>query len=186
MSEEEPARAGAGEASPPSQADAVWALWRKLKTYFPAWSLAPSAFVTPGAWTLAGIDFIGGLRRNRSTRQTFALLAETPAPLFEAVVALASVNARRQELISRTVLLLYVTVPLTLLATGAEIAPDSVERLIQDNLRLSLYLFFAATLSALFYMASWWRSRQMMAVLDLVRIERGLLPNTALELRDAG
>ncbi len=178
-----------GGAAEPGDAAAVrveraWALWRRLKTYFPAWSLLPSAFITPGAWTLAGIDFIGGLRRNRSTRQTFALLKDTPPEDFEAVSALAAVNARRQELISRTVLLLYVTIPLTLLATGAEIAPDSVERLIRENLRLSLYLFFAATGGAMLYLSSWWRSKQMMSVLDLGRIERGMLPNSALELRD--
>ena len=105
---------------------------------------------------------------------------------FEALVALAAVNARRQDLISRTVILLYITVPLSLLATGAEIAPDSVERLIRENLRDAMILFTGATLGVLVYISSWWRSRQMTAVLDLVRIERGMPPNTALELRDAG
>ena len=47
-------------------AERVWALWRRLKRFFPAWSLLPSAFYTPGAWTMIGIDMLGGFRRRRS------------------------------------------------------------------------------------------------------------------------
>lgn len=169
-----------------ADAVAVWALWRRLKRLFPAWSLLPSAFYTPGAWTMIGIDLVGGLRRNRSTAQTFDLLADTAPPDFEALVSLAAVNARRQDLILRFVLVLYVTLPLTALAAGADLAPDWLQSVMRDHPLLVLLLVVGATQGVLTYVCSWWRSHQMMAVLDLVRIERGLTPNTALELRGAG
>lgn len=167
-------------------AERVWALWRTLKGYFPAWSLLPSSFYTPGAWTMWGIDLLSGFRRNRNTRQSFNLLKDAPVAEFEGVVALAALNQRRQGAIFQATAVAYVTVPLTLLATGAEIAPEQVEQLIRDNLTVAIQMFAGTTVGVLYYFSGWWRARQMMAVLDLIRIERGMLPNTALELRDAG
>ena len=164
----------------------VWPLWRRFKQLFPTWSLLPESFYTPGAWTLVGTDFVSGFRRNRSTRRAFELLNDRPDAEFEGLVAVAALNARRQDLMLRAVLVAYITVPLSLLATGAEIAPDDVERLIREHLRTSIILFSGSTVGTLFYVCGWWRSRQMMSVLDLIRIERGMLPSTSLELRDGG
>lgn len=152
---------------------AAWELWRRLRRFFPVWSLLPSTFVTPGAWTMMGVDYVSGFRRNRSTRQTFALLSDVRAETFETVAALAALNVRRQLNMLRAVIVAYVTFPLSLVATAGQIAPDRVEQLIRDNPDTALTLFAGSTLGALYYVMSWWRARQMVEVLDLFRIERG-------------
>ncbi|MBC6980812.1 hypothetical protein [Caulobacter sp. 17J80-11] len=146
-------------------------------------SLVPSALVTPGSWGYAGIDFVSGLRRNASTHKTFALLEDVSDADFEALTALAALNARRQDQMFRVVALGYVTIPITLVATWAEIAPEGVAELLRQNTQLAWWTVFIFTFGVLGYFASWWRSRQIVSVLDLVRIERRLSPYTALELR---
>jgi len=158
--------------------------WRRLKRLFPTWALFGSSFATPGAWTMIGNDFISGLRRNRSTRQTFALLEDVSGDDFDTLTALAALNSRRQEQVWRIVFLAYITVPLTLVATWSEIAPDGVQTYVRDNPEMTLLIVLGLTSGAVTYWMSFWRSRQMVSVLDLVRIERRIKPFTALELRD--
>jgi hypothetical protein len=162
----------------------VWDLWRRLKAYFPAWSLIPSSFVTPGAWGYLGVDFVSGFRRNPSTRQSFELLDGVAPETFDALSALASLNARRQEQMLRAVVIAYLTVPVSILALVAELAGDSVMSFAREHLRLTIQLGVAATLAPLSYFMSHWRARQIVSVLDLIRIERSQSPYTALELRE--
>ena len=100
----------------------VWALWRALKRIFPVWSLLPSAFWTPGAWGYVGLDHVTGLRRNATTRATFALLQDRSDEALATLTALASLNSRRQGQMFSIVAIIYITVPLTLVATWAQIA----------------------------------------------------------------
>lgn len=162
----------------------AWALWRQVKALYPAWNLWLEAFYTPGSWTMWGVDVVSGLRRNPSTRKTFALLEGASPELFEAVVALAAVNARRHDILFKAVLVTYITVPLAIVTTTAQITPIGVEHWLAGHWKLALQLFLTCTLGVVVYFWSQWRSKQILAVLDLVRIERGQLPNVALELRE--
>ena len=162
----------------------IWPLWSKLIKFFPAWSLLPSSIYTPGAWGYLGVDFVSGFRRNRSTNQTFELLEGVDDAAFDALSALANLNARRQEQMMRAVIVAYLTVPLSIAALLAELAGDSVMSFVRENLDFVAPLVVGLTLATLSYAMSYWRSRQMVGVLDLIRIERGQAPFTALELRD--
>lgn len=159
----------------------VWVLWNQLKRFFPTWSLGLSSFYTPGAWGYVGVDFVSGFRRNRSTRQAFELLEGVDDAAFDALSALAGLNARRQEQMLRAVVLGYLTVPLSITALMAEISGDSVIAFANDNRVLVIQLVVLATAGPLGYMMSHWRSRQIIGVLDLIRIERGQSPFTTLE-----
>lgn len=158
-------------AEPPSPSP-VWPLWRELKRHFPVWSLFPSAFWTPGAYGYAGVDHVSGFRRNASTKAAFALMEERPDSDLDQLAALAELNARRQRQMFTAVALAYITVPVTLIATWAEIAPEGVEAVIRGNLMYAIQGFVGLTCGALYYFCSHWRSRQMVEVLDLIRIER--------------
>ena len=161
----------------------AWTLWRELKGYFPAWSLIPSSFYTPGAWGYMGVDFISGFRRNRSTRQAFELLDGVDDGVFDAVSALANLNSRRQDQMLRAVIVAYLTVPVSIIAILAEVAGDGLVAFVREHLQMAIQLGAGATLAPLSYYLSHWRSRQIVSVLDLIRIERGQSPYTALELR---
>jgi len=171
-----------GGKAPEAMSD-IWALWDRLKRYFPTWSLLPSSFYTPGAWGYMGVDFISGFRRNRSTRQAFELLAGVDDQTFDAVSALANVNARRQDQMLRAVIIAYLTIPVSIIAVLAEVAGDSLVSFVRGNLELAIQFGAGVTLAPLAYYLSHWRSRQIVSVLDLIRIERGQSPYTALELR---
>ena len=130
-----------------------------------------------------GVDFISGFRRNRSTRQAFELLEGIDDGVFDAVSALANLNARRQDQMLRAVVVAYLTVPISIVAILAELAGDSLVSFVRDHLQMSIQFGVGATLAPLSYYLSHWRSRQIVSVLDLIRIERGQSPYTALELR---
>ena len=160
-----------GESVAAAQAD-LWPLWRRLKALFPVWSLIPSSFYTPGAWGYAGVDFVSGFRRNPSTLKTFDLLDGVDDAGFEALYALANLNARRQDQILRFVIICYLTVPLSILALMAELAGDSLLSFTRTHMWEVISLLVAVGLGPITYMMSQWRSRQIIGVLDLVRIER--------------
>ncbi len=162
----------------------VWALWAKLKTLFPVWSLLPSSLYTPGAWGYSGVDFVSGFRRNPSTLKTFELLKDVDDALFDALSALASLNARRQDQMLQAVIIGYLTIPLSILALLAELAGGSVMAVLKAHSQLAIQFGVAATLGPVTFYLSHWRSRQIVGVLDLIRIERGQAPFTALELRE--
>ena len=174
------------EASTPEDLEQrTWMLWRRLKRFFPVWSLVSSGFHTPGSMaTIGGNDMIQGLRKNRSSAQAFAVIEEASSAEFEAVSGLANVNLRRQTRLLRAIIIIYVTVPLTLVATAGEVAPQWVERLLRENPREAWTLFFASTVGGSWYVAGWWRACQMVDVIDLFRLARGRQPYTALELRE--
>ncbi len=162
----------------------AWRLWVELKSHFPAWSLLPSSFYTPGAWGYVGVDFISGFRRNPSTLAAFRILEGVDDATFDAVSALASLNARRQDQMFRAVVIGYLTVPVTILAVVAELAGDSVVSFARQHAGLIIPMITGSAAAPLSYGMSHWRSRQILGVLDLIRIERGQAPFTALELRE--
>jgi hypothetical protein len=162
----------------PSDA-AVWPMWRDLKRHFPVWSLLPSAFWTPGAFGYFGADHVSGFRSNASTRAVFALMEARTDGELESLAALTDLNARRQRQMFTAVAVSYVTLPLTLIATWAEIAPDAIQLVIRDHPNPAIQGFIGLTLVALYYFCSHWRARQMVEVLDLVRIERGIQTKVA-------
>ena len=162
----------------------VWALWDKLKRLFPTWSLLPEAFYTPGAWGYVGVDFVSGFRKNPSPLKTFDLLKDVDEVRFDALSALANLNARRQEQLLRAVVIGYLTLPLTITALAADLAGDSVMGLLREHTTAAIQIGATITLGPLGYFLSHWRSHQIVGVLDLIRIERGRTPFTALELRE--
>lgn len=166
------------------EAAELWALWDRLKRIFPTWSVLPEAFYTPGAWGYVGVDFVSGFRKNPSTLKTFALLEDVDDACFDALSALANLNARRQEQLLRAVVIGYLTLPLTVTALAADLAGDSVMGLLRDHTTIAIQIAAMITLGPLGYFLSHWRSRQIVGVLDLIRIERGQAPFTALELRE--
>ena len=165
-------------------AQEAWRLWAALKARFPAWSLIPSSFHTPGAFGYLGVDFISGFRRNPSTIAAFEILEGADEATFDAVSALAALNARRQEQMFRAVVIGYLTVPISVLALLAELAGGSVVSFVRQHADLVIPLVVAFAAAPLSYGMSTWRSHQMLGVLDLIRIERGQAPYTALELRE--
>lgn len=172
------------ESAAMSGAAEAWVLWGKLRRLFPAWSLFLEAFYTPGAWGYMGVDFLNGFRKNPSTVKAFALLDGVDDATFDALSALASLNARRHDQMVRAVVLIYLTVPLSIAALTADLAGDSMLSFLRTHSTVAIQVAAGVTLGPLSYLQGQWRARQILGVLDLIRIERGQAPFTALELRE--
>ena len=74
--------------------------------------------------------------------------------------------------------------PISVLALLAELAGDSMISIARQYADLIIPLAVGFAAAPLSYGMSSWRSRQILGVLDLIRIERGQAPYTALELRE--
>ena len=151
---------------------ACWTLWRRLKNEFPVWSFVPSWFYSPGAYGYLGVDFLSGFRRNGSTKRAFALLEGVDAKTFDAVTALAALNARRQEQMLRAVVITYLTVPVSITALVAEIIGDDLATFVREHMYNCLALALTLSIGPLSYLMSNWRARQIVGVLELAKIER--------------
>ena len=84
----------------------------------------------------------------------------------------------------RAVVIAYLTVPISVLALVAEVAGDGLVSFVRSHMTLVISGGVGLTMASLSYYLSHWRSRQIVGVLDLIRIERGQSPFTALELRE--
>jgi hypothetical protein len=176
-----------GEAAKPNPlSHPAWPLWLAYKRRFRSLTLISDSFTTPGAMSWFGNDLVSGLRRNPSTREAFELFDGVPVDTFNAVSALATLNQRRQELGFQMLLALYITVPVTIFVSAGEVFPDEFARAMERYGALAFQVLFALILTVVGYLMSLWRARQMVQVLDLIRIERGLEPVSTVELRDQG
>ena len=156
----------------------VWALWWALKKEFSIWRAPATWLGTPGSWTYFGNDFVSGLRRNASTARAFALVDAAP-DLAVAVTALAALNLKRHEHMFQFVALLYISIPVTIILGLAEIMPDGLILLFQENQALVWQLGAVLTAGVGVYLIGVWRARQLLAVLELWRVERKLTRSDA-------
>lgn len=162
----------AGEAA--VREPAFWDLWRRLKSDFSCWMFIPSWFYSPGAWGYLGVDFVSGFRQNGSTQRALVLLKDVDAKTFDAVAALAALNARRQEQMLRAVIITYLTVPVSVTALVAEIVGDNLGDFVRGNMPSVIGVVVTLAVGPISFLFSNWRARQIVGVLDLVRIERGV------------
>jgi len=75
--------------------------------------------------------------------------------------------------------LFYVTVPVTILLAGLEGAPEIVADFLQAGRSILIGAGAAMTVWLLLYFSNQWRARQIEAVVELARIERGGLDGQA-------
>jgi hypothetical protein len=162
----------------------VWPIWLAYKRLFRTASLPISGWTTPGSWGWLGNDIVSGLRRNPSTQKAFRLLEDVPPELFNALSALATLNQRRQEQGFQMLAVFYVTVPVTLFVSAGEIAPEATLAFARDQTSTLFGLVLVTIGVTLVYLGSLWRARQMVQVLDLIRLERGVSPMSTVELRE--
>ncbi len=156
----------------PLAAEDHWAAWTRLVRLFPTSSLPFSAYTTPGGSRFAGVDLLRGVRANQSSKQAAKLLAPLSPEAFDRVGAMAALNASRQEQAFKGLALAYLTVPVTLLAAWAQIVPGYVDRWLAANaLGASIVALSLIGVGALQFFG-WWRSRQIVAVLALIGLDR--------------
>lgn len=156
----------------------LWVLWQSLMALYPLWRslltvFSPfSPFQRETSWFW--FDVIRGLRAMPSSQAVIARLKTVTDGELDGVIALAEVNSKRQEHFFRSLVLAYVTVPFTLGAIWAQLAPGQLMGLLRSEdygpywggtvagLATALIIRFVAD----------WRARSFLALLQMARIER--------------
>ena len=128
---------------------------------------------SPSGWGFFGADVVSTLRRTPMAKAGLAQLEPLSDALLTRLTDLAAVNARRCEALWRMSALFYITVPVTLILAGLQGAPDVLREFVGALGWFGYVIVAGVTLQMLHYFAALWRARQIEAVIDLARIERG-------------
>ncbi|MFC0632693.1 hypothetical protein [Brevundimonas balnearis] len=153
---------------------AYWPVWRRLTRMFATWSFVATGLATPGAWTTFGNDLVSGLRANASTRKAFAATAGLSDEDVERLYAVALLNQRRHDWVMRILVIFYVTIPVTIVALLSEILGDGLLQLVRENPGPVANLVIILAVGVAIYLMAQWRARQIVCVIELIRISRGL------------
>jgi hypothetical protein len=162
----------------PLDGNPVWDLWRDLMALYPLWRSALAAFSPRSQFrrenTYWWFDVVRGLRSMPSSQAVVARLATVSDAELEAVISVAEINARRQEHFVRVLFLSYITIPFTVGAIWAELAPGQMVELLRDPRWASWWAGGGAGLIVALvvrFLADW-RARSFLTLLELARTER--------------
>jgi hypothetical protein len=159
---------------PVIEPDPLWPVWRTLVREFRTRRLFRHLSVSRSGMGLYGADVISTLRETPMARGGLAVLADVSDELLLRLGDLAALNARRNESLWKLAVLFYVSVPMTLFLTGLEGAPEVAKQMLARSFGVLAVCGGLMTLWLLYYFGNQWRARQIEAVIELARIERGL------------
>lgn len=153
-------------------ADGIWQAWRQVVRIMSVRSLLVEFVFSRSVYNQWGADYVSGLRRNRSTRKVMDFVRTLAPSDARRLHAIALINHRRLEAISRWTAVGAVTVPASGLLMMAQLAP---ERLAQVEWDLRDAILIGASLAGLgWVLTAAWRARQIVTVIELAFVERDL------------
>lgn len=156
--------------------DELWGAWKRLARLFPVWRMPYEWMTAPSIWTMFGVDFLSGLRRNRSSRQAFDVLAPLGALELRQLRALAELNHRRQDAVSRWFAIGFVTLPASAALTLSQLAPQALQEVAAWDGFASWYLMLAYAAAVVgYYLMCAWRARQLLTIVEMHCIGRGVV-----------
>lgn len=158
--------------------DRVWALWRKLVKEFGLSRLIWTSVTSRTGWGFYGVDMASTLRGTPMARGAIAVLTDVSIKEVGRLGAVATVNAQRSDAMWRMAVLFYVSVPFTLFLAGLQGAPALMKTMFSERGYMLVPVVIMMTLWLVVYFANQWRAKQIVAVLDLALIERGVLPGS--------
>lgn len=156
----------------------LWTLWRELIALYPAWRSLMESMRPFGLFQsenqLFRFDVIQGLRAMQVSRDVLARLKDVDDATVDGVIGLAEVNVKRQEHFFRSVILAYVTIPLTVGAIWAQLSPSGVSAFLAGDgagPAAAGGIAGLATIVLVRFVADW-RAKAFLSLLLMARIER--------------
>ncbi|WP_428149256.1 hypothetical protein [Brevundimonas sp.] len=153
--------------------DALWALWRDVVAEFGLRRMAWSLMRSKTGWGIYGADMASTLRATPMAEGAITRMSDVPPREMERLAGLAGINARRGEAMWRLAVLMYVTVPVGVFLAGLEGVPEVIKTVVAGQALMFGVFVILLTLWLLVYFANYWRAKQIEAVIDLARLERG-------------
>lgn len=149
----------------------VWQHWAALHRLFPTWR-----FVGSILWTLsrpqAGFDGLRRMRMNPRVIRAFALLDQIDTQMLDDLLALARTNAERQGYLARTILFAYVSIPFSVGALVAQVAPVATQQALLGYAPVWGGALAGAGVAVIARLILDGQARQFVAILEMARIER--------------
>lgn len=167
-------KTAAPKPSPPADAEAIWQAWREIRSTLPMWRMPIDAMFSRSAWSLIGVDYISGLRNSAPFGQIAGILGRFAPGDMRRIHALAMLNQRRQDAISRWTAIGFVTLPLSLGLALAQLRPTLFERLVEEWDIATLNTLGVIGLIVGYILACAWRARQIATVVELGLIEHAV------------
>jgi hypothetical protein len=163
--------------------DVLWPTWRRLVKALPVARMPLEWMVSPSMWRLFGADFLSGLLKNRATREVFAILEPLSPADLRRIHALATLNHRRHEAVSRWFAIGFITLPVSTALMLSELSPQMLKSVAEAEgpARWYFMLGYGAVVVALYLMFAW-RARQLLTLVEMWLIQRGVDPRDS----DAG
>ena len=153
----------------------LWAVWRRLVAALPWWRMPFELFFSASIWRMFGVDLLSGLLKNRTTAKVFALLEPLSVRDLRRVHAVAALNHRRHEAVSRWTAIALVTLPASAALTLSELSPTTLRAIAGAEGPTSWYLVLGYLAAAVGLYLIWaWRARQLLTVIEMHLIQRGV------------
>lgn len=155
--------------------EGLWRVWREMVRAMTVRGLVWDSIFGRSAWSQWGVDYVSGLRRNRSSLRVADIVRGLAPADQRRLHAIAAINHRRLESVARWSGVAFVTVPASAALVLNQLAPQVLARLEWD----AVDIFFAGAGLAWigWIMMAAWRARQMVVVTELTMIELDLLPD---------
>lgn len=152
--------------------DGIWKAWRQVVRTMSVRSLLVEFVFSRSVYSQWGADYVSGLRLNRSTRKVMDLVGALAPADARRLHALALINHRRLEAVSRWSAVGAVTVPASGLLMLAQLAPERLAR-VEWDMRDAVLIGMSLAGLGWVLMAAW-RARQIVTVIELAFVERDL------------
>lgn len=155
--------------------EGLWRVWRQMVRAMTVRGLVWDSVFGRSAWSQWGVDYVSGLRRNRSSQKVADIVRALNPADQRRLHAIAAINHRRLESVARWSGVAFLTVPASTALVLNQLAPEVLDRFDWDPGDV----FFASVGVAWigWIMMAAWRARQMVVVTELTMIELDLLPD---------
>lgn len=163
--------------------DALWATWRQLTGEFKFSRLARHLIASRSGWGLYDVDVVSTLSATPMAKCARPILAPLSTVELNSLVAIARINAARNDSLWKMAALFYVSGPVTTVLAAFQIAPNFTRKVLEIGSVGFIPIILSLILSLLFYYSINWRAGQITALIELELIERGqpVVANTPAE-----
>lgn len=150
----------------------LWQHTDRLQRLFPTWWFLLSGFFS--AWRArSGFDSLRRLRMSERGQRALTLLDQIETPVLDGMIALAKANAERQGYFARTILFAYVSIPFSIGALVAQLAPLATQQALLAYAPSWGGALAGVGTAVVVRLILDGQARQFLAILEMARIERG-------------
>ena len=169
--------AAAGSTAPTVANDAedrarLWDVWRRLVAEFRLGRLVRHLARSKSGWGLYEVDVVSTLKSTPMAAAARPILAELDDSQLACLLALARINAERNDSLWKMAALFYVSGPVTAVLAGFQMAPEFTRLVLTQGGLGFVVILLCLMISLLHYYTINWRAGQVAALIELDQLER--------------